>query len=202
MDRSIWARFDSRNTLAEAKCVVAGRTFKVKDILEKGKHDLKNRRKKKFSSQPQKCNMKTAVCTHDSYNIISAKDSNTLHLCWLAACCFVFFTPFFFVVFHTWKPHSALAAVLRRLGQPGKGVLPLTQVTQGPSAFVRPGHPAAHDESMDVSVFFHLFLLVSQRSKNVSTSIACSREDRPAAAAQLEVCKQSTYIHYTKRGVT
>lgn len=46
--------------------------------------------------------------------------------------------------------------------------------------------------------FFKFVFTVSQCSKNVSTSIACSRENRPAVP-QLEVCKQSTYSQYQKR---
>lgn len=108
--------------------------------------------------------------------------------------------PFF--VFHTSKLHTLLSfsSKSKKLNQPGHtgtGVRGhICTVTQGPLHL--------HSETFSYSQlkhFLNLFLLVSQCYKNASTSIACSRENRPAVP-QLEVCKQSTYIHSTKRGVT
>lgn len=77
-----------------SKCVVAGQKLK---IFRKGKHEEK---KKKAQAANLKCNMETAVCTHDSYDYDFAKDSNTLRIYadWLHVA--------FYVHFHSRVSHS------------------------------------------------------------------------------------------------
>lgn len=139
--------------------------------------------------------MKTAVCTHDSSNYDFAKDSY-IYADWLHVAFYIQFSIFFLFLFCVCVFHSVtlLGFCSNFKNQPlhtDMGVLG----NQGGIYTAR---------QMTKVLFFKkkkMFLLVSQCSKNVSNSCACFKREQ-ARCAPLEVCKQSTYIHNTKRGVT
>lgn len=155
----------------------------------------------KRSEATFECNIKTAVCTHDSYTYNLAKDSNTLHLCWPAACCFLCSTAsrFAFFVLHTLQLH----ALSSFNGKPEKaeparrhraGCYRSCVQHTGALAFLQRRHSAADDGS----VFAFVFTSVSTQQKCVHLHRLFKREQACCAPVG-SVQTKHLYSQYRKR---